>query len=371
MELLARSRELEARGQSIVHMEVGEPDFPTAAPIVEAGKRALERGYTHYSPALGLPELREAIGAFYAERYGVSVPAARVAITPGASGALLAVVSVLVDNGDQVLLADPGYPCNRNFVRLLGGEPVPVPVSAESAYQLTRDHVARHSTRGTRAVLLASPSNPTGTLLPRTELQAILDWAGKRGAAVIVDEIYHGLTYEGRAETALNLSEDVFVINSFSKYFGMTGWRVGWLVAPQPYVPALDKLIQNIFLAASTPAQHAALAALEPDTLAILETRRDEFRRRRDFLVPALRRLGFDVPVMPQGAFYVYAGCAGLTDDSHAFAMDLLQRAGVAVTPGRDFGDHAPERHLRFAYTTSMERLEEGVWRLADHLHRL
>jgi aspartate/methionine/tyrosine aminotransferase len=253
MELLARSRELEARGQSIVHMEVGEPDFPTAAPIVEAGKRALERGYTHYSPALGLPELREAIGAFYAERYGVSVPAARVAITPGASGALLAVVSVLVDNGDQVLLADPGYPCNRNFVRLLGGGPVPVPVSAELAYQLTRDQVARHSTRRTRAVLLASPSNPTGTLLPRTELQAILDWAGKRGAAVIVDEIYHGLTYEGRAETALDLSEDVFVINSFSKYFGMTGWRVGWLVAPQPYVPALDKLIQNIFLARRPP----------------------------------------------------------------------------------------------------------------------
>jgi aspartate/methionine/tyrosine aminotransferase len=370
MDILARARDLEATGRSVVHMEVGEPDFPTAGPIVEAAKGALDLGLTHYTPALGLPALREAIAAFYGERYGVSLSPSRVVVTPGASGALLAVASVLLEPGDQVLMADPGYPCNRNFVQLVGARPVAVPLSHASAYQLTLGEVQRHWTRESRAVLIASPSNPTGTLAPRAEIEAIVRWVEDRGGVVIMDEIYHGLVYRGRAETVLALSDDAFVINSFSKYFGMTGWRVGWLVAPEPYLRAVDKLVQNIFLAASTPGQYAALAAFTPETSAILEARREEFRRRRDFLVPALRDLGFRVPLTPEGAFYVYADCSAFIEDSYEFAMDLLERAGVAVTPGRDFGQNAPERHVRFAYTTAFERLEEGVRRLADYLQR-
>jgi aspartate/methionine/tyrosine aminotransferase len=371
MDILARARDLEAKGRSVVHMEVGEPDFPTAAPIVDAGKRALDLGLTHYTPALGLPALREAIAAFYSERYGAPLSPSRIVVTPGASGALLAVVSVLLDPGDQVLMADPGYPCNRNFVQLIGAQPLAVPLTHASAYQLTLDHVKRYWTRESRAVLIASPSNPTGTLMPRAELEAIVRWVEDCGGVVIMDEIYHGLVYQGRAETVLGLSDDAFVINSFSKYFGMTGWRVGWLVAPEPYVRAVDKLVQNIFLAASTPAQHAALAAFTPETSAILEVRREEFRRRRDFLVPALRDLGFRIPATPEGAFYVYADCSAFTQDSYGFSMDLLESVGVAVTPGLDFGQNAPERHVRFAYTTSFARLEEGVRRLADYLQRL
>lgn len=368
MDLLARARELADQGRSIVHMEIGEPDFVTPAPIVEAGRQALAEGFTHYTPALGLPALRAAISGFYRERYGVEVPPERIAVTPGASGALQLVLGVLVNPGEQVLMADPGYPCNRHFVRLVEGEPLMVPVTAATGYQLTPELVERHWTERTAAVLLASPSNPTGTLVEPEALRGILDVVRRCGGRLIVDEIYHGLVYGREAQTALGLSDEVFVINSFSKYFGMTGWRVGWLVAPEPYMREIDKLAQNIFLAASTPAQYAALAAFRPDTIAILEERRREFQARRDYLLPTLRDLGFDIQVEPQGAFYLYADCSRLTRDSFAFARELLERAGVAITPGRDFGSNAPERHVRFAYTTSLENLREGVRRIAAFL---
>lgn len=368
MDLLARARELEAQGRSIIHMEIGEPDFVTPEPILEAGRQALAGGHTHYTSALGLPALREAVSGFYHERYRVRVSADRIAITPGASGALQLVLGVLVNPGEQVLMADPGYPCNRHFVRLFEGEPVMIPVTAATGYQLTPELVERHWTERTAAVLLASPSNPTGTLVPKEMLQGILEVVQRRDGRLIVDEIYHGLVYGGAAETALALSDDVFVINSFSKYFGMTGWRVGWLVAPQAYVREIDKLAQNIFLAASTLAQHAALAAFRPETIAILEERRREFQRRRDYLVPALRDLGFDIKVEPQGAFYVYADCSRFTADSFRFAGELLERGGVAITPGLDFGANAPERHMRFAYTTSLENLQEGIRRIQEFL---
>lgn len=368
MDLLARARELEAQGRSIVHMEIGEPDFATPEPIVEAGRRALADGHTHYTPALGLPALREAISGFYRERYGAQVPPGRIVVTPGASGALQLVLGVLVNPGEQVLMADPGYPCNRHFVRLVEGEPLMVPVDAATQYQLTPELVERHWTERTAAVLLASPSNPTGTLVEPETLRGIFEVVRRRGGRLIVDEIYHGLVYGRDAQTALALSDEIFVINSFSKYFGMTGWRVGWLVAPEAYVREIDKLAQNIFLAASTPAQHAALAAFRPETIAILEARRREFQARRDYLLPALRDLGFDIRVEPQGAFYLYADCSRFTGDSFRFARDLLERAGVAVTPGLDFGANAPERHLRFAYTTSLENLREGVRRIGEFL---
>ncbi len=368
MKLLARARELEAAGRSIVHMEVGEPDFETPLPITRAGQQALEEGRTHYTPALGIPELRREIAAFYRRRYGTVVDPERIVITPGSSGALQLVLSILINPGEEVLMADPGYPCNRHFVYLLGGEPVALPVGPETRYQLDAESVASAWTGRTRAVLVASPSNPTGTLLTPEELAAIRQVVRDRGGILIVDEIYQGLVYDGDSGTALTLGDDVFVINSFSKYFGMTGWRLGWLVAPEGYVEAIDRLAQNIFLSAPTPAQYAALAAFGDETEAILKQRREEFRQRRDYLLPALARLGFRFPVVPEGAFYLYGDCSALTDDSFRFAGELLERAGVAVTPGRDFGINRPERHIRFAYTTDREKLEEGVRRIAGFL---
>jgi len=368
MDLLARARQHEAQGRSIIHMEIGEPDFPTPEPVVRAGLAAVARGDLHYTPALGLPALREAIAAFYQRRYGVAVPAERIVITPGGSGALLLALGVLVDPGQRVLLAEPGYPCNRHFVRFVEGEPVAVPVGVASRYQLTSELVEHHWQPETVAALVASPANPTGTVVAPAELAAIVAAVEGRDGHLICDEIYHGLVYGGEAATALASSDQVFVVNSFSKYFHMTGWRLGWLVVPEGYVAAVDRLAQNLFLAASTPAQHAALAAFQPETLAILDARRDELRRRRDFLLPALRDLGFGIPVTPDGAFYLYADCTAHTGDSFAFAERLLEEAGVAVTPGRDFGTHQPERHLRFAYTTSLSDLEEGVRRLRAFL---
>jgi aspartate/methionine/tyrosine aminotransferase len=368
MALLARARELEAQGRSIIHMEIGEPDFPTPEPVIRAGVRALERGEHFYTPTPGLPQLREAIAGYYRSRYGVAIPASRILVTTGASAALMLACAALIDPGDEVLLADPGYPANRHFVRVVEGVPRAVPVDAASGYQLAPTHVERHWGPRTAAALVASPSNPTGTLISTERLAAMVETARARGGTLIVDEIYHGLVYEGEYTTAAAFAEDVIVINSFSKYFNMTGWRLGWMVAPEGAVRELDKLAQNLYLAAPTPAQHAALAAFEPETLAILEKRRQEFQARRDYLVPALRALGFDIPVMPQGAFYIYAGCARLTKDSFGFARDLLERGGVAITPGMDFGANAPERHVRFSYANSIERLREGVARIADYL---
>jgi len=368
MALLARARELEAQGRSIVHMEIGEPDFPTPEPVVRAGIRALEQGDLHYTPAPGLPQLREAIAGYYRSRYGVEVPASRILVTTGSSAALMLACAALVDPGDEVLLADPGYPANRHFVRVVEGVPRAVPVNADSGYQLAPAHIEKNWGPRTVAALVASPSNPTGTLVTTERLAAMAEIARAKGGTLIVDEIYHGLVYEGECTTALRLADDVLVINSFSKYFNMTGWRLGWMVAPESLVPGLDRLAQNLYLAAPTPAQHAALAAFEPETLAILDGRARELKARRDYLVPALRGLGFDIPVMPQGAFYVYAGCGRLTPDSDAFARDLLEQAGVAITPGKDFGSNAPERHVRFAYTSPIGRLQEGVSRIARFL---
>lgn len=368
MDILARARELESQGRSIIHMEIGEPDFVTPQPVIDAGIQALKSGFTHYTSALGLPELRQGIASYYQRHYDVNVQPDRIVVTPGASGALMLVLGVLINPDDQVLMADPGYPCNRHFVRMYGGDAVSISVDASSGYQLTTAHIEAHWTQRTMAVLLATPSNPTGTLIEEKELQDIVDCVRQHGGNLIVDEIYHGLIYEGKAKSVLSCSDDVFVINSFSKFFGMTGWRVGWIVAPEPYIQSIDKLAQNIFLAAPTLAQHAALQAFAPETLAILEERRREFRIRRDYLMPELKALGFDIPVTPQGAFYLYAGCGRFTDDSYAFSLDVLDKAGVAITPGRDFGSHLANQYVRFAYTTSLENLQTGIEHLKAYL---
>jgi aspartate/methionine/tyrosine aminotransferase len=369
MDILARARAMEEQGRSIVHMEIGEPDFPTSEGIVQAGIAALEAGHTHYTPALGLHELRVAIAASYPAH--ARPDPARVVVTPGASGALQLIFAALINPGDQVLMADPGYPCNRHFVRLFEGEAVSIPVGVPTAYQLNADLIRRHWTKRTVAVLLASPSNPTGTLISVDEMSKIVRAVADLGGVLIVDEIYHGLVYGEEAVTALSHSPEVFVVNSFSKYYGMTGWRLGWVVAPRDYIPSIDKLAQNIFLAASTVAQYAALAAFSPTVQRELAQRRDIFRERRDFLLPSLRDMGFVIPVMPAGAFYLYADCSRFTDDSQALALDLLERAGVAITPGLDFGSHQAAQHVRISYANTLENLREGVSRLRDYFKKI
>ncbi|MEJ2608538.1 MAG: pyridoxal phosphate-dependent aminotransferase [Candidatus Thiodiazotropha sp.] len=368
MDLLARSRAMEAQGRSVIHMEIGEPDYVTPEPVVAAGQAALAAGKTHYTPATGLPELRQTIADFYQQHYGTTIDAARVVVTSGASGALQLLVSALINPGESVLMADPGYPCNRHFVELVDGVPVGIPVGPETGYQLTAELVAKAWRNDTKAVLIASPSNPTGTLLSDSEMQRLHAKVQSLGGVLIVDEIYLGLSYDVTAGTALRFGDDLCVINSFSKFFCMTGWRLGWLVAPDSMLDPLERLAQNIFLSAPTLSQVAALSAFSAEVMQILEQRRQVFQERRDFLLPALQDLGFSIPVIPQGAFYLYAGCEGITLDSQVFATQLLDKAGVAVTPGLDFGSNQPQRHLRFAYTTNLQKLQEGVERIKRFL---
>lgn len=367
MDILARAQAMEAAGRDIIHLEIGEPDFATPAPIVEAGIAALRAGHTRYTGALGLPALREAITGFHATRWQTTVEPTRIIVTPGASGALLLALGLLAGPGDEVLMADPGYPCNRHFARFCEARAVSVPVDAATGFQLTLELIERYTTPATRAILIASPSNPTGTAIAPAELARIHDWCAERGVALIVDEIYLALTYDG-AEHSASRWDDVFVVNSFSKYFLMTGWRLGWLVAPAWALPGLERLAQNLFLAAPTPAQHAALAAFTPEAMTVLEQRKGELRVRRDFLLPRLQALGFLVPVTPQGAFYVYADCAHFSNDSQAFAERLLDEAGIAATPGIDFGAHRAGVHLRLAYTQPLPRLAEALARLDGFL---
>ncbi|WP_312932648.1 pyridoxal phosphate-dependent aminotransferase [Stutzerimonas nitrititolerans] len=368
MALLSRANELQALGRDVIHLEIGEPDFTTAAPIVAAGQAALAAGHTRYTAARGLPLLREAIARFYEQRYQASIDPERVLITPGGSGALLLASSLLVDPGKHWLLADPGYPCNRHFLRLIEGAAQLVPVGPEVRYQLNADLVERHWDRDCVGALVASPANPTGTVLSRDELAELSGALKARGGHLVVDEIYHGLTYGCDAASVLEVDDDSFVLNSFSKYFGMTGWRLGWLVAPIDAVPELEKLAQNLYISAPSMAQHAALACFEPATLEILEARRAEFARRRDFLLPALRELGFNIAVVPEGAFYLYADISAFGGDAFAFCRHMLETQFVAITPGLDFGRHQAGHHVRFAYTQDLPRLEQAVERIARGL---
>lgn len=370
VELLTRARQLESEGRDIIHMEVGEPDFPTPEPITKAAVAAIQGGKTLYTQALGLPELRTAISDFYRERYGVAVAASRIAITNGASGALNLAFAALANPGDEWLLADPGYPCNRHILRTYEGCPISMPVGPDSNFQPTPAMLRQYWNEKTAGLLVASPANPTGTLLTLAEIEALAAVCRDKQGHFLVDEIYHGLTYEIAAPTACAAGDDIWVINSFSKYFQMTGWRLGWMVIPEAYVRDVEKLAQNLVLCPSTPAQHGALAAFAPDTIAILEERRAEFRRRRDFLAPALEAIGFRVTARPEGAFYLYCDCSALADDSFTLARDLLEKTGVAATPGLDFGSNAPEKHIRFAYTTGVPRLAEAVERLRRYFGR-
>jgi aspartate/methionine/tyrosine aminotransferase len=362
MDVLARAHALEAAGQRVIHMEIGEPDFGAAPQVVEAAVRALRDGRTAYTATLGLPELREAIAAFYLSHFSASADAERIAITSGASGGLLLTLALYVDPGDEILVPDPGYPGYRHMVRAFEGRARPLKVSPATGFQPTLEMVRAEWGARTRGLILGSPSNPTGTVIAASELENIARFVAERGGVLIVDEIYQGLTYGRPPETALGLAGEVAIVNSFSKYFGMTGWRLGWVVLPARRMRDFEKLAQHLTICAPAVAQHAALACFSPDSLKVFERRRREFRRRRDFLIPALERAGLEVPARPSGAFYLYARCPA---DGRRFALDLLERGGVASTPGIDFGGHATRRYVRFAYTRAMADLEEAAARIA------
>lgn len=361
MELLQRAKQLEAEGREIIHMEIGEPDLATPKSIIEAGLKKIQTGDIKYTPAAGLPELRKKIAEFYYDRYSLVIDPKRIFITPGASGAFLLALGVTLNPGEEILMSDPCYPCNNNFVRFFGGNTCFVNVNASTEYQLTAELIKKHWQHNSRGVLIASPSNPTGTLISEQELTKSISVTQELGGNFFSDEIYHGLVYNKQANSALQYSEEVFVINSFSKYFAMTGWRVGWLVVPEEYIDPVERLAQNIFISTPTHSQYAAIAAFSEENILELETRKQEFEKRRDFLYTHLLRLGFEIAVKPEGAFYLYARCSRFTDDSFQFAKDLLEQEGVAVTPGKDFGNNESNYYIRFAYTASIAKMAVAI----------
>ena len=364
MELAKMANELERQGRSIIHMGIGEPDFTAPAPVIEAATRAMADGKLQYTAATGLPALRLAIASHYRQVYGLDVAPERIIVTAGASAALLLACAALVEPGAEVLMPDPSYPCNRHFVAAFEGRARMIPSGPEQRFQLTEAMVRENWSEATAGVLLASPSNPTGTSIAHDELARIARVVREKRGFTIVDEIYQGLTYDEAPFSALSLGEDIIVINSFSKYFNMTGWRLGWLVVPENMVRAIEKLSQNLFICASSIAQYAGLACFTPEAIAIFEERKAEFRRRRDYIVPALRELGLKVPVTPDGAFYVYADCSALSDDADALTIRMLNEAGVVLVPGLDFGPYTARQYIRVSYATSMENLQEAVARL-------
>jgi len=368
MELMKMAAELEKQGRHLIHMGIGEPDFTAPQAVIDAAANAMAAGRLQYTSALGLPALRAAISQHYLDVFGLNVPASRIIVTAGASAALLLACAALVEPGREVLMPDPCYPCNRHFVAAFEGRAKLIASGPDHRFQLTEEIVRQQWDERSSGVLLASPSNPTGTSIAHEELAKIVATVKELGGFSIVDEIYQGLTYDGSPFSALSLDEDVVVINSFSKYFNMTGWRLGWLVVPERIVPALEKLAQNLFICPSSIAQYAALACFEPATIAIYEERKAEFKRRRDYIVPALRELGFGIPVMPDGAFYVYADCSRFTDDADAFAKQVLNEAGVVIVPGLDFGPSTATSYVRLSYANSLENLQEAVGRLKNFL---
>ncbi len=368
MTVVARAQYLESQGRRIVHMEVGEPDFSSAQPIIDAGKRALDDGLTKYTAASGLAELRKCLSVYYRENYNVEVGADRILITPGASGGLNLLANLLVRAGDGVLTSDPAYPCVRNFIHMMSAQPQLIPVGLEQNFQPTLEQLDEYCTDNTSGLWLASPSNPTGTILERSKLKAACDWAAARQKHLLVDEIYHGLHYVDDLPSVLELDQSAFVVNSFSKYFGMTGWRLGWIVVPQEHVEMATILAQNMYISASSISQHAALAAFTPQAKLIFEERREAFRLRRDFLAMELKSMGFSFSDNIQGAFYIYADISKFSDDCEIFCRDMLEDHGVALTPGTDFGDFQSKSHVRIAFTTDMDSLELGVQRLRNAL---
>ncbi len=363
MEILARAKALEAQGAHVVHFEIGEPDFPPPDAAIEAAVRALQARRTRYTPAAGLPELREGISRWYRRTYGVEVAPSRILVTPGSSPAFVALFAALLDPGEEVLLPDPGYPCQRNFARIVGAAPKLVPVGPQSRWQLDAEAIAAHWGARTRAAVITNPGNPSGALVDRAFVAEALQAARARGGWLVVDEIYQGLVYgEAKAWSALSISDEVIVVDGFSKRWAMTGMRVGWVVLPSALAAPVERVLQNAVIAAPTEAQYAALAALDADEA--VERMRAAYDARRKLLLPALEDIGFRVPCAPEGAFYIYADASRFTDDAEAFCRMVLEQAHVAITPGADFGVHEARRYVRFSYATGLDDIREGIDRL-------
>jgi aspartate/methionine/tyrosine aminotransferase len=364
------AREFAHSQRPMIFLNIGEPDF-TAPPLVqEAAAKAIHDGATQYTQAIGMDSLRERISDWYAQRFNVNVPARRIVVTAGASAALQLACLALIDAGDEILMPDPSYPCNRHFVSAAEGRAVLVPTTAQERFQLSAAKVQEAWGEQTRGVLLASPSNPTGTSIHPGELRRIHEFVRSRGGITLLDEIYLGLSYDDTfGHTGLAIDDDVISINSFSKYFNMTGWRLGWMVVPEALVPVVERLAQNLFICPSTVAQHAALACFEPESIAEYERRRGEFKARRDWFIPALDAMGLKVPVLPDGAFYAWADCSDMcknlgVESSWELAFELMKQAHVAVTPGRDFGTADTRNFIRFSTANSMAQLHEAAARL-------
>lgn len=368
MDLLARANELTNQGQDIIAMGAGEPDFATPPLVAQAGIAAIEAGKTKYTPATGIVELKVAISDYYAKRYGLAIAPERVIVTNGASAGLLMVFSLLADAGQNVLMSDPGYPCNKQFLRLMEAKAKLVDVGPDDNYQLTPDLVEKHWDKQSAGILVASPANPTGTMLSKSELAALSLQMQRIGGALIVDELYHGLTYEEDAHSVLEVDQNAFVLNSFSKYFGMTGWRLGWAIVPEQAVDAIERVAQNLYISPPTVAQYAALKAFLPETIVELERRRWQFKARRDRLANGLQALGFTIEAQPQGAFYLYVNAKKFTDNSFEFCWSLLEKDGLLVTPGIDFGENDSHHMIRFSYTTSLENIDLALDRLSRRL---
>jgi len=364
MDLLKRAGELAASGADVVHLGAGEPDFGAAPSVIARAKELLDTQPLTYTSAGGIQPLREAIASFHQQRYGHAISADQVLVTAGASAGLMLAFALIAEQGTHFLMADPAYPCNRQFLRLVEAGAKLIPVDHHQNYQLNADLVQANWDDETSGVLIASPANPTGAVLDANELMRIAEVVKAQGGTLIVDEIYHGLTYGAQTPSAIQIDPNAIVINSFSKYFGMTGWRLGWLVSSKEAIAEMEKMAQNLFISPPTLSQYAALSAFQDDALALFEERRLELQARRDLLLVGLLELGFEVPRVPEGAFYIYADASALTDDSFAWCWDLLEQAKVVATPGADFGSNHAERYVRFAYTTSQDQIREALRRI-------
>lgn len=362
MEVLEKAQQMEAAGKSIIHLEVGEPDFDTPPPVREAAVRALSLGDTHYTHSLGKIELREAIAAYYKSKYKVEISPERILITAGTSPGMLLVFSALMERGDEIILPDPYYACYPNFIRYLDGQPVFVQVWEEDGFKYRPEEIRKSITSRTRGVMVNSPANPTGTVFSAEELGAMAEL----GQTIISDEIYHGLVYEGEEHSILEFTDQAFVINGFSKLFAMTGWRLGWVITPPDYIRPMQRMQQNLFICAPSFAQTAAITAFTECNSYISEMVQSYDERRR-YLLKRLNDMGIATKVEPTGAFYALANVKRYTHDSYAFAFEILEKAGVAVTPGIDFGPNC-EGYLRFSYANSLENIREGMDRIEKFL---
>lgn len=368
MAVMGRAKRLQADGKDVIHLEVGEPDFTAPEAVNEAGMRAISEGKTGYTAATGLPELRQAISEFYRSKYHVEVAPERIIVTPGASGALLLLSSLMVDSGKEVLMPDPCYPCNRHFLVQVGAKARMLECAAEHNFEIPLQAIEANWLQETTGLWLASPANPTGSVLSKAYVQQAWGIVQRKGGHLLVDEIYQGLVFEGEDFTALSVSDDVFVINSFSKYFAMTGWRLGWIVVPEWAIEGATKLAQNLFISAPSIAQYAALRAFQPDVLAQCELRRQTLAERRQTLIDGLKRLGLPIASAPQGAFYVYVDVSSITSDAMQWCLKLLEQHYVALTPGADFGMKDAQKYVRFAYTCDSERINEALQRIESFI---